>query len=227
MRVPVKEMDGSGPEPKRQRLEYHKPHPHAGPTTLPPPPHTYQPPQQPPPPPSPYDVGPHDNRNLPDPGGPNPHAYVQEHSGTSTPRDQRFPPDPGYSRRSSANVVPRSPDGHHQYPPGRSLSVVEGPHYPSQYPVEPSGYPSHEPPQNGNVHHGGLPMHPYEQAHGYPPPHHIEYSQSPVTAGPPPYGGANYVGHFGQAGARPLKKGNRATQVCLRHWLFKVFRLTC
>ncbi|KAL9070901.1 MAG: hypothetical protein Q9161_004543 [Pseudevernia consocians] len=213
MRVAVKEMDGPGPEPKRQRLDYHKPHSHGHATTLPPPPHTYQPPQQPPPPPSPYDVGPHDNRNLPDPGGPNPHAYVQEHSGTSTPRDQRFPPDPGYSRRSSASVVPRSPDGHHQYPPGRSLSTAEGPHYPSQYPGEPSGYPSHEPPPNGNIHQGGLPMHPYEQAHGYPPPHHIEYSQSPVTAGPP-YGGANYIGHFGQAGARPLKKGNRATQAC-------------
>ena len=214
MRVAVKEMDGSGPELKRQRLDYRKPHPHGHATTLPPPPHTYQPPQQPPPPPSPYDVGPQDNRNLPDPGGPNPHAYVQEHSGTSTPRDQRFPPDPGYSRRSSTSVVPRSPDAHHQYSAGRSLSVAEGPHYPSQYPVETSGYPSHEPPPNGNLHHGGLPMHSYEQAHGYPPPHHIEYSQSPVTAGPP-YGGANYVGHFGQAGARPLKKGNRATQVHL------------
>ena len=227
MRVLVKEMDGSGPEPKRQRLEYHKPHLHGHATTLPPPPHTYQPPQQPPPPPSPYDVGPPDNRNLPDPGGPNPHAYVQEHSGTSTPRDQRFPPDPAYSRRSSATVVPRSPDGHHPYAPGRTLSVGEGPHYPSQYPIEPSGYPSHEPPPNGNVHPAGLPMHPYEQAHGYPPPHHIEYSQSPVTAGPPPYGGGNYVGHFGQAGARPLKKGNRATQVGRRHPVFNVSQLTC
>lgn len=93
------------------------------------------------------------------------------------------------------------------------MSIAEGPNYPSQYPVEPSGYPSHEPPPNGNLHHGGLPMHPYEQAHGYPQPHHIEYSQSPVTAGPA-YGGGNYVGHFGQAGARPLKKGNRATQAC-------------
>ncbi len=221
-------MEALGPEPKRlKRGEY------IGPQRLPqpptsqsynhtgvlPPPHTYPPPQPPPPPPSPYDVGPHE-RSLPDP---TPHAYVQEHSGHSTPvRDQRFHPEPNYSRRSSASAA-RSPDGHHQYPSGRSMSSAtpaDSQHYPApphQYPPDfgghLSGYPSHEAPPNGNIHHG-LPMHPYDQAHGFPPHGHpLDYNHSPVTAGPPPYGAVNYGTSFGQAGSRPLKKGNRATQV--------------
>lgn len=217
-----------GPEPKRQRLEYNgqpqrmPPQPPPPPqsnsniSTLPPP-YTYPPAQQPPPPPSPYDVGPPDPRSLPDPTGP--HAYVQEHSGHSTPiREQRFHPDPNYSRRSSASAA-RSPDGHHQYPPGRSMSVVtiaEGQHYPSQYPTDSGsqpGYPSQEQTSNGNVNHG-LPTHPYDQPHAYAPSHPVDYGHSPVTAGHPygptinPYGVS-----FGQQNVRPIKKGNRATQV--------------
>lgn len=219
-------MDGMGPEPKRQRMEYmgsqrHPPQPpplthlHGHTSTLPLP-HTYPPPQQPPPPPSPYDVPPHEQRSLPDPTGP--HAYVQEHSGHSTPiREQRFHPEPNYSRRSSASIA-RSPDAHHHNAPGRSMSVVttaEGQHYPSQYPTDPGGqsaYSSHDPP-NGSLHHG-LPTHPYEQANAYPPSHAMEYAQSPVTAGPHGYTSIHpYAMQIGAPGSRPIKKGNRATQV--------------
>lgn len=221
-------MNGMGPEPKRQRMEYtgpqrHPPQPppppqsHSHSSTLPPP-HTYPPPQQPPPPPSPYDVAPHDQRSLPDPTGP--HAYVQEHSGHNTAiREQRFHPEPNYSRRSSASFA-RAPDGNHQYPPGRSMSVAtpaEGQHYPSQYPVDPGGqsaYASHEPP-HGNLQHG-LPTHPYDQAHSYPPSHSMEFSHSPVNTGPHGYPQLNqYAGQIGPPGYRPSRKGNRATQVCL------------
>lgn len=215
-----------GPEPKRQRVEYSGPQrlppqppppsqSHSHISTLPPP-HTYAPPQQPPPPPSPYDVGPHDQRSLPDPTGP--HAYVQEHSGHNTPiRDQRFHPDPNYSRRSSASAV-RSPDGHHQYPSARSMSVAttaDGPHYPPQYAVDPggqAGYSSHDAPPNGTAHHG-LPTASYDQPHAYPPSQPMDYAHSPVNAGPygPPVN--PYGVQFGQT-SRPLKKGNRATQVC-------------
>jgi hypothetical protein len=198
--------------------------PHSHSSTLPLP-HTYPPPQQPPPPPSPYDVAPHDQRSLPDPTGP--HAYVQEHSGHNTPiREQRFHPEPSYSRRSSASVA-RSPDGHHQYASGRSMSVVttaEGQHYPSQYQAEPGGqsaYLSHEPP-NGNSHHA-LPTHTYDQTHTYPLPHAMEFAHSPVSAGPHGYPQINqYAVQFGPPGSRPMKKGNRATQVCFEELLTKV-----
>ena len=221
-------MEAMGPEPKRQRMEYNghqrlppqpppPPQLQGHPSTLPPP-HTYPPPQQPPPPPSPYDVSPHDPRSLPDPTGP--HAYVQEHSGHNTPiREQRFHHDPNYSRRSSTSVA-RSPDGHHQYQAARSMSVAttaEGQHYPHQYSVDPAGqaaYPPHEAAPNGAVHHG-LPTHPYDQAHAYPSSHPMEYAHSPVNAGPNSYGPLNpYAVQFGPGASRPLKKGNRATQVC-------------
>ena len=219
-------MDGMGPEPKRQRMEYNGPQrlppqpslpPPSHPSTLPPP-HTYPPPSQPPPPPSPYDTGPLDQRNLPDPTGP--HAYVQEHSGHNTPiREQRFHPDPNFSRRSSASAA-RSPDGHHQYHPVRSMSVAtaaEGQHYPPHYNADPSsqaGYPSHEATANGAIHHGLPPSHPYDQAHAYPSSHPMDYAHSPANAGPASYGPINpYAVSFGQGNSRPLKKGNRATQV--------------
>ena len=223
-------MDGTVPEPKRQRLDYNgsqrlpagppaPPQSHSHPGTLPPP-NTYPPPQQPPPPPSPYDVSPHDHRSLPDPPPP---AYVPEQSGHSTPiREQRFHPESNYSRRNSASAIARSPDGHHQYAPARSMSTAAAAdgHYPPpqhQYPADPGGhiqaYPPHDAPSNGNIHHG-LPMHPYDQAHGFPQPHPLEYTQSPVTAGPNPYGPNPYaVPYGGQGGTRPIKKGNRATQV--------------
>ncbi|KAL6714688.1 hypothetical protein ACLMJK_008113 [Lecanora helva] len=223
-------MEAMAPEPKRQRTEYNgpmhrlppqppppPPQLHGHPSNLPPP-HTYAPPQQPPPPPSPYDMGPHDPRNLPDPTGP--HAYVQEHSGHNTPiREQRFHHDPNYSRRSSTSAA-RSPDGHHQYQAPRSMSVVtstEGQHYPPQYSVDPTGqpaYPPHEGAPNGAVNHG-LPSHSYDQAHPYPSSHPLEYAQSPVNAGPSSYGALHpYQVQYGPGASRPLKKGNRATQAC-------------
>ena len=226
-------MDGIGPEPKRQRLEHNGPRalppqpaisqPYSHPGTLPTPQHTtYPPPHQPPPPPSPYDLGPHEQRSLPDP---TPHAYVQEHSGHNTPvRERGFHQDP-YSRRSSASATAplRSPDGPHQYPPPRSMSTAlpaEGQHYapPShQYPSEPGGhlpgYPTQETPPNGTVHHG-LPIHTYPQ-HPYPPhEHQIDYNHPPAANGPPSYGSVNYGNPFSQGASRPLKKGNRATQAC-------------
>ena len=99
------------------------------------------------------------------------------------------------------------------------MSIVttgDGQHYPPQYPMDPAGpvpgYPPPDPHLNGNVHHG-LPMHPHEQpGHPMAPGYGHEYAQSPVNAGPHPYGGMPYGAHLGQQGMRP-KKGNRATQV--------------
>ncbi|KAL9123958.1 MAG: hypothetical protein Q9217_006666 [Psora testacea] len=76
-----------------------------------------------------------------------------------------------------------------------------------------AGYPSSDPHMNGNIHHG-LPMHPHEQSgHPMAPAYGPEYTQSPVSAGPHPYGGMTYGPSLGQPGMRP-KKGNRATQAC-------------
>lgn len=92
-------------------------------------------------------------------------------------------------------------------------TTADGQHYPSQYSVDSGGqatYSSQEAP-NGSLHHGL----PYEQAHVYPPSHTLEYAQSPVSAGPHGYPHINqYAVQFGPPGSRPLKKGNRATQVC-------------
>ncbi len=207
-------MEYSGPQrhpPPPPALQ-----PHGHPATLPPP-HTYPPPSQPPPPPSPYDRSAHEQRNLPDPTGP--HAYVQEHSGHNTPiHEQRFHSDLNYSRRSSASAA-RSPDGHHQYQPVRSMNVAtatEGQHYAPQYssmdPGGQPGYPPHEAASNGAVHHG-LPTHTYEQGPAYPSSHGVEYAHSPVNAGPGSYSSINpYAVPFSGA-SRPVKKGNRATQV--------------
>lgn len=101
-----------------------------------------------------------------------------------------------------------------------SATAAEGQHFPPPqqhpYPADPGGhvpaFPPQDTPQNGSIHHG-LPMHPYDPAHGYPQPHPLEYTHSPVTAGPNPYGAVGYGVSYGQAGTRPLKKGNRATQV--------------
>ena len=212
-------MEGMGPEPKRQRMEYNGPQ--RLPPQPPPPPSSHGHPSTLPPPlpPSFYDPGAHDPRNLPDPS---PHAYVQEHSGHSTPiREPRYHPDPNYSRRNSSSAA-RSPDGPHQHQSARSMSVAttaEGQHYPSQYNVDAGsqpGYISHEATTNGTIHHG-LPSHPYEQAHSYPSSHPMEYAHSPANTGPTSYGSLNpYAVQFGHGSSRPMKKGNRATQVCLK-----------
>jgi len=234
-------MEGPGPdvkrprhyyEPQRMPSQHHHPPPpiatsHSNPGILPAP-STYPPPsQQQPPLPSSYHDVTHDSRNLPDP-----HSYVQQHSDHSTPRDSRFQQtDLIFSRRGSA-AGPRSPDEYHQFPPPRSMSVAttgDGQNYPAQYPAESSGhsavYPPQDPHINGNVHHG-LPMHGYSET-GNPlsQGHHVDYSQSPVTAGPHPYGAMQYGNSMGQAGMRP-KKGNRATQVGCSEEAFKTAFLT-
>ncbi|KAG8532589.1 uncharacterized protein KY384_002466 [Bacidia gigantensis] len=74
------------------------------------------------------------------------------------------------------------------------------------------GYPPPEAQMNGNSQPHGLPIHPHDQ--GGPslaPAYHDGYQASPVTGGPPPYGGIPYGPPMGQQGLRP-KKGNRATQ---------------
>ena len=169
-------MEGIGPEPKRQRLEYNgsrvlppqpppppQSHSHSNSTSSPP--HSYPPQQQTPPPPaSLHEVAPHDQRSLPNPTPP---AYVQEHSSHSIPM--------------------RPPPQQHQYP------ADPGGHIP---------YASHDPPPNGSIHH--------DQAHGFPQPY-FEYTY--LTAGPNSCGSVGYGVSYSQAGTRPLKKGNRATQV--------------
>ena len=96
-------------------------------------------------------------------------------------------------------------------------TTAEGQPYPPQYAVDPggsSGYPPHEASVNGTINHG-LPAHPYEHPPVYPPAHPGDYGHSPITAGHP-YGTPinPYAVSFAQANSRPIKKGNRATQVC-------------
>ena len=232
-------MEISGPDQKRPRHHYdaqqRMPQPHHQMNHALPPPPTHQQgvapgpmqytanPQQPTqqPPPSPFHDGNHDGRNLPDP-----HSYVQQHpqSGQTTPRDGRFQPDIDMQRRGSAGGFTRSPPGdqYPQYTPHRPANIVttgDPQHHPSQYTLDSSGqmsaFPHPESHVNGNIQTHGLPMHPHEQGAPSMTPGFVEgYGPSPVTAGPPPYGGMPY-GAMGPGGIRP-KKGNRATQVCGR-----------
>ena len=227
-------MEGSGPDLKRPRHGYDvpqrmpaqqqiPPHPssssHGQPGILPAP-SPYPPPsQQQLPPHSPFHDVNHDSRALPDP-----HSYVQQHphSGHTTPRDGRFQPDLDFSRRGSASGPPRSPSGEsHQFGPPRPMNIVttsDGQHYPPQYPVDASGpmtgYPPPDAHMNGNINTHTIPIHPHEQSgHPMAPNYGDSYGQSPVTAGPPPYGGLPFGHPLAQQGGRPPKKGNRAQQV--------------
>lgn len=222
-------MEGPGPDVKRPRHHYEPPrlssqqqhHPppittaHGNAGILPNPGSYSSSSQHQPPPPSPFHDVTNDCRSLPDP-----HTFVGQTSGQSTPRDTRFQQqDLIYSRRGSAVGTPRSPDDYHQYPPPRSMSVTtigDGQHYPAPFTPDPAAhapaYPPSDPHANGNVHHG-LPIHGYGEA-GHtlsqgPP---VEYSQSPVTGGAHPFGAMQYGNSLSQTGLRP-KKGNRATQV--------------
>ena len=169
---------------------------------------------------SPYhDAASHELRNLPEP---TPHAYVQAHSGHSTPiRDQRpFPSDTSYSRRGSASGSTRSPDEYQQYPSSRSLSIAasnERQHYSQQYPLDHAGhqaYTSHDPPMNGNTHHGlPMPTSYGDQNHTPTQGHPIEYGQSPVNAMQHPYGGPLLSVQSSYQNMQK-KKGTRAQQVC-------------
>lgn len=229
-------MEGPGSEAsKRQRLDSYnvshrlqqqqqqqppipQPHTYSGHTL--PPPNSYV--QPPPIPQSPYhEAPPHEHRNLPDPI---PHGYTHSLSGHNTPiRDSRgYPSDPVYSRRGSASGATRSPDEYPQYAAARNLSSTssEAQHFPPQHlehTVHLSGYPPVPPPDaslNGNTHHG-LPMANYnEQNYPIAQGHAPEYSQSPVNAGPHPYGASGYGASPGYHSSmqRP-KKGNRAQQV--------------
>lgn len=206
------------PSQQQQQQQHHPPpiataHGNAG---ILPSPVAYPPSSQhQPPPPSPFHDVTNDCRSLPDP-----HTFVQQNSGQSTPRDTRFQQtDLIYSRRGSAIGTPRSPDDYHQFHPPRSMSVTtlgDGQHYPATYTPDPTGHNSTFPPPdshaNGNVHHG-LPMHGYsETGHPLSQGAPVEYSQSPVTGGAHPFGAIQYGNPLNQSALRP-KKGNRATQV--------------
>lgn len=186
--------------------------------------HTLPPPNPPPPsapyiPQSPYhDASSHELRSLPEP---TPHAYVQAHSGHSTPiREQRsFPSDVTYSRRGSASRPNRSPDEYQQYPPTRALSIAtstDRQHYPQQHPVDHAGhsaYTPHDTPMNGNAHHG-LPMLSYnDQNHTPSQGHPAEYSQSPVSTMPHSYGSSLLSAQSTFQNMQQKKKGTRAQQV--------------
>lgn len=184
--------------------------------------HTLPPPNPPPPsapyiPQSPYhDASSHELRSLPEP---TPHAYVQAHSGHSTPiREQRpFPSDVTYSRRGSASRPNRSPDEYQQYPATRTLSIAtstDRQHYPQQHPIDHAGhsaYTPHDTPMNGNAHHG-LPMVSYnDQNHTPSQGHPAEYSQSPVSTMPHSYGSSLLSAQSTYQNMK--KKGTRAQQV--------------
>ncbi|KAL9614805.1 MAG: hypothetical protein Q9167_000715 [Letrouitia subvulpina] len=185
--------------------------------------HTLPPPNPPPPsahyiPQSPYhDASSHELRSLPEP---TPHAYVQAHSGHSTPiREQRpFPADVNYSRRGSASRPTRSPDEYQQYQPTRALSIAtstDRQHYPQQHPIDHAGhsaYAPHDTPMNGNAHHG-LPMLSYnDQSHNPSQGHPAEYSQSPVSTMPHSYGNSLLSAQSNYQNMQQKKKGTRAQQ---------------